>query len=313
MYTVVVFYVFLVSTTLSLQHTPFHTSTYVRASNKSLRMNDDHFDYLVIGGGSGGVASARKAAGYGAKVAICEKSALGGTCVNVGCVPKKVMFNAASVFESIHQASQFGITVDGFSLDWLKLKGARDAYVKRLNDIYLRVMINNKIRVYEGKATFVSPNEIEVGGKRVTANNILIAVGGRPAAPRLPGVEHCITSDGFFALEKQPRSVAVVGGGYIGVELAGVFQGLGTATTLLTLGDRPLPSFDTLITNTLLSEMKKQGIDFKPNTTTKEIVKHADGTLTIVTETEILGPFDQVRCLTFTCAINNIYELLKLI
>jgi glutathione reductase (NADPH) len=265
-----------------------------RYKYSTLDMSDTHFDYLVIGGGSGGMASARRAAGYGAKVAVIEKSALGGTCVNVGCVPKKVMFNAASVSETIHTSSNFGFEVKDVTFNWNALKVARDAYITRLNGIYSRMMVNNKIKVFDGIGTFVGPKSVKVNDQQLTADHILIAVGGKPYLPALPGIEHCISSDGFFKLDKQPKSVAVIGAGYIGVELAGVFHGLGTATTLFTQSATPLNGFDTLIVDTLTSEMKKQGIVFKPNENTKQIVKNADGSLTLIAESGTHGPFECV-------------------
>lgn len=255
---------------------------------------ETHFDYLVIGGGSGGVASAKRAASYGAKVGIIEKTAFGGTCVNVGCVPKKVMWNAASVNEVLHNADQFGFKVGEYSLDWAKLKTARDAYVTRLNGIYSRMMVSSKIQVFEGMGAFTGPNEVTVKDQKLTATNILIAVGGRPYIPKIPGAEYGISSDGFFKLTTQPKSVAVIGGGYIGVELAGVFQALGTRTSLFTSGATPLASFDSLVVSTLMSEMKKQGIEHVPNAFTKGIIKNADGSLTVQTETGSHGPYECV-------------------
>jgi glutathione reductase (NADPH) len=262
----------------------------------ALSMSDTHFDYLVIGAGSGGMASARRAAGYGAKVAVAEGGRLGGTCVNVGCVPKKVMFNAATVAEVLHDAGQFGFTVDGYRLDWKKLKDARDKYITRLNGIYGRNLEGSKVTTLDGMAAFSGLNSVTVSGQTYTADHILIAVGGKPfLPPQLKGVEHCISSDGFFRLDAQPKTVAVIGGGYIGVELAGVFHGLGTATQLFTRGARPLAGFDDIVVDTLLSEMKKQGLTYNNNQSPTEVVKNADGTLTITTQSgESFGPFDQV-------------------
>eukprot|EP00600_Ochromonadales_sp_CCMP1393_P008563 CAMPEP_0174961332 /NCGR_PEP_ID=MMETSP0004_2-20121128/4181_1 /TAXON_ID=420556 /ORGANISM="Ochromonas sp., Strain CCMP1393" /LENGTH=474 /DNA_ID=CAMNT_0016209765 /DNA_START=139 /DNA_END=1563 /DNA_ORIENTATION=- len=268
-------------------------------------MSDSHFDYLVIGAGSGGMASARRAAGYGVKVAVAEGARLGGTCVNVGCVPKKVMFNAATVAEVIHDAKQFCFDLDteGFKFNWKHMKDARDKYVTRLNGIYGRLLGNSEVTLLEGMAGFVDGKTVTVNGKQYTADNILIAVGGKPSVPSsgsLKGVEHCITSDGFFALEEQPQSVAVVGGGYIGVELAGVFHGLGTKTQLFTRGPKILRGFDDLIVDTLMSEMDKQGLTYNPNQGPTEIIKSdTDGKLTIKTESgEEFGPFDQVLLAT---------------
>lgn len=294
------------------------TSTYLRhnvankmTSTLSMEASDTHFDYLVIGGGSGGVASARRAAGYGAKVAIIEKTAMGGTCVNVGCVPKKVMYNAATVSEMLHEAKEFGFDVHGYDFNWGKIKVARDNYVKRLNGIYGRLLGNSKVTVFDGTASFGSKtNEIVVNDKTLTADHILIAVGGKPTIPNLPGAEYCISSDGFFALEKQPSRVAVIGGGYIGVELAGVLNSLGSHTELFTRGPRPLSGFDDLIVDTLLKEMKKQGLIYNNNQSPKEIVKGDDGMLTIKTASgESFGPFEQV--LMATGRVPNI-EPLKL-
>jgi glutathione reductase (NADPH) len=258
------------------------------------------YDYLVIGGGSGGVASARRAAGYGAKVCVVERAALGGTCVNVGCVPKKVMFNAATVAETIHTANHFGFQVEKVTFDWNTLKLARDAYITRLNGIYLNMLKNNKVDVLQGTASFVDSKTVCVtagdGTKMtVTAKNILIAVGGRPVMPSIPGVEHCISSDGFFALSSQPKSVAVVGGGYIGVELAGVFNALGTDTHLFTRGEKVLNGFDTMIVDGLLAEFKKQNLNYHPKQQPSSVVKGADGKLTLKMESGAsFGPYDQV-------------------
>eukprot|EP00962_Isochrysis_galbana_P044819 scaffold17477_cov103-Isochrysis_galbana.AAC.3 len=203
----------------------------VSARSGVLRMADspEAFDYLVIGGGSGGMASARRAATHGAKTCVIERARLGGTCVNVGCVPKKVMFNAASVLEILHQAEGYGITVGEAKFDMKAIKAKRDAYVKRLNGIYLNNLNNNGITFVAGDAKFVGPKVVEVDGKAYTAKHILIAVGGKPAVPDIPGAKELgITSDGFFELEEVPERVAVVGSGYIAVELAGILNVLGS-------------------------------------------------------------------------------------
>jgi glutathione reductase (NADPH) len=256
--------------------------------------SDGHYDYLVIGAGSGGMASARRAASYGVKVGVIEKSALGGTCVNLGCVPKKIMFNAATVNEIIHNSGHFGIKVDGSSFNWNYMKNARDAYLLRLNGIYGRNLANSKIELIDGYGSFSGSNSIVVGDKTFTADNICIAVGGKPTMPSIPGIEHCISSDGFFALEHQPKAVAVIGGGYVGVELAGVFHGLGTKTDLFTRADIPLKNFDTMIVDTLLSEMKKQGLNFNPNQSPVSVRKAADGLYMMSDNGKEFGPYDQV-------------------
>lgn len=254
-----------------------------------------HFDYLVIGAGSGGMASARRAAGYGAKVGVIEKSALGGTCVNLGCVPKKIMFNCASVNEILHDAKNFGFKVGESTFDWNYIKQARDSYLLRLNGIYAKNLANSKVEIINGFGSFSGPNEVTVGKEKYTADHILIAVGGKPYMPSIPGIEYCISSDGFFGLENQPKSVAVIGGGYIGVELAGVFHHLGTKTDWFVRENRPLKSFDTLIVDTLLSEMKKQGMALQCYQTPTEIRKNADKTLTMITAGgQEWGPYDQI-------------------
>lgn len=272
---------------------------HLRTKSRWMMRSDNHFDYLVIGGGSGGVASARRAATYGAKVSIIEGSAMGGTCVNVGCVPKKVMFNAATVAEIIHNAHHFGFAVESPKLDWAKLKSSRDAYVTRLNGIYGRMLQNSNVTAIDGFGSFVSQNEVKVGNVVYSADNICIAVGGKPLVPNFPGAEHCITSNGFFELESQPKSVAVIGAGYIGVELAGVLHALGTKTDLITRGDRPLANFDEVITRTLMNEMKKQGLNHRPNFNPTSVRKAADGQLYVVSSTgEELGPYEQVLLAT---------------
>ncbi|MEL7372264.1 MAG: FAD-dependent oxidoreductase, partial [Myxococcota bacterium] len=157
-----------------------------------------HFDYLVIGGGSGGLASARRASKHGAKVGIIESGRLGGTCVNVGCVPKKVMWNAASVAEALHDAQDYGFDVKPGAFDWKKVKDARDAYVQRLNGIYARNLDVDQVTSIEGHGKFVGPKTVEVNGQTYTADHILIAVGGRPRWPTIPGAELGMSSDGFF-------------------------------------------------------------------------------------------------------------------
>ena len=271
-----------------------------------------HYDYLVIGGGSGGMASARRAAGYGAKVCVIEKGKLGGTCVNVGCVPKKVMWNAATLNEQLHEAHHFGIEVGSVKFDWAKIKAYRDAYITRLNGIYSRMLGNNKIDVVQGTAAFTGERELTVDGKEVyTADHILVAVGGRPNMPNIKGIEHAINSDGFFALPSQPKRVAVVGGGYIGVELSGVFHGLGTKTQLFLRDSKPLAGFDSIIVDNLIKEMGKQKLEIVSDTQPKEIIKNSDGTLAMKTtrsgnsasasdsssnasEETIHGPFDAI-------------------
>lgn len=258
---------------------------------------ENHFEYLVIGAGSGGIASARRAAQWGAKVAVVERGALGGTCVNVGCVPKKVMFNAATVNEMLHAAKNYGFkgVTEGASFDWGTLKEARDKYIVRLNGIYGNNLKNNGVELIEGLASFSGPKSVAVGDACYTADHILIAVGGKTSMPDLPGIEHCIDSDGFFLLESQPKKVAVIGAGYIAVEMAGIFNALETDTTLFVRGDKALRRFDPLLADTLDSEMKKQGLAVVPQATPAAVQKEADGTLTLTLEDgSVHGGFDTV-------------------
>ena len=208
-----------------------------------------HFEYLVLGGGSGGIASARRAAEFGVKVGLIESGRLGGTCVNVGCVPKKLMFCAANLREEILQdACDYGLQVDGNAkFDWSKFVQKRDAYIERLNGIYQRNLDNSKVDIIKGMAKFVGDKKVEVDGSLYTADHILVAVGGRPLIPDIPGSEHGITSDGFFELKDQPGKVVVVGAGYIAVEMAQIFAGLGSNTTLCIRGSKVLRSFDDLV------------------------------------------------------------------
>lgn len=229
-------------------------------ASRGLSMAAD-FDYLVIGGGSGGMASARRAAQYGAKVAVVERSRMGGTCVNVGCVPKKVMFNAATVAEYMHEAAEFGFKdVGAFRFDWAEMKRRRDAYVLRLNGIYENNLKNSDITMIRGEASLAGGNRVTVGGETYTADHILVAPGGYPTPLEVPGGDLVSNSDDFFAAEEQPKKVAVLGAGYIAVEMAGIFNALGSDTTLLTRGATPLRNFDDMVVDRLMVEMDRQGL-----------------------------------------------------
>ena len=190
------------------------------------------FDYLVIGGGSGGIASARRAAALGARVALIEAGRLGGTCVNVGCVPKKVMFNAASIAQALGDAPSYGFTLDVLGFDWQKLQRGRDAYVARLNDIYAQNLERAGVQVFRGQARFESDRSVVVGKDRLSAPHTLVAVGGSPRWPALPGAELGMVSDDVFRIAQRPARLLIVGAGYVAVEFAGVFAALGTHVTL---------------------------------------------------------------------------------
>lgn len=224
-------------------------------------------DYLVLGGGSGGLASARKASGmYGAKVIAVEVARLGGTCVNVGCVPKKVTWYAASIADTIKDAKHYGFSVKQTApFGWHMFKEKRDAYVKRLNGIYETNLLNDKVEYLHGLARFIDPHKVKVTLDDNTeidikAEKILVATGGHPDVPNVPGAEHGITSDGFFELDEQPKKVGVVGAGYIAVELAGMFHALGTETHMFIRHDKFLRTFDPIIQEKVVAEYERQGI-----------------------------------------------------
>ncbi len=218
------------------------------------------FDLISIGGGSGGLACAQRAAEYGAKAAVIESHRLGGTCVNVGCVPKKVMWNAASVALSLADAGDYGFDVDVRANDWALLKQKRDAYILRLNGIYARNLGAKGVTLVRGSARFVDSHTVEVGGTRMTAPHIVIATGGLPMVPDLPGAGLGITSDGFFALERRPQRVAIVGSGYVACELAGAFHELGTQVELFIRKDHVLTHFDAMLGKSLMREMRAEGM-----------------------------------------------------
>ena len=220
-----------------------------------------NYDLIILGGGSGGIASANRAAKYGAKVALVEQSYLGGTCVNLGCVPKKIMFNASMIAEMLRKSPDFGFDPVEVRLNWQTLVSKRNAYIEKLRENYSNRLAQNNITNLHGKGLFVAANTIEVEGKHYKAEHIIIATGGEPIMPNdMPGIELAIDSDGFFSLEARPDKVAIIGSGYIGVELAGVLHGLGAETHLLIRGERPLSRFDSLLGDTLLELMSQQGI-----------------------------------------------------
>jgi glutathione reductase (NADPH) len=240
------------------------------------------FDYICIGGGSGGIASANRAAKHGKKVAIIEARHMGGTCVNVGCVPKKVMWFGAQVAEAIHRYGPdygFDVTVNKF--DWQTLVNSREAYIKRIHGSYDNVLAKNDITVINGFASFVDKNTLEIDGKQYTADHILIATGGRPTVPNIPGAELGITSDGFFELTAQPKRVVVVGAGYIAVELAGVLHSLGSETHLVVRKHSPIRSFDPMISETLVELMAEDGPTLHTHRVPEKLEKNSDGSLTI--------------------------------
>ncbi|MGG7671376.1 glutathione-disulfide reductase [Pseudomonas sp. WC2] len=237
------------------------------------------FDLYVIGAGSGGVRAARFAAGFGAKVAVAESRYLGGTCVNVGCVPKKLLVYGAHFAEDFEQASGFGWSLGEANFDWATLIANKDREIDRLNGIYRNLLVNSGVTLHEAHAKIVGPHEVEVNGERFTAKNILIATGGWPQIPEIPGREHAIGSNEAFFLKELPKRVLVVGGGYIAVEFAGIFHGLGANTTLLYRGDLFLRGFDGSVRKHLQEELTKRGLDLQFNADIARIDKQADGSL----------------------------------
>ena len=237
------------------------------------------FDLFVVGAGSGGVRAARFAAGFGAKVAVAESRYLGGTCVNVGCVPKKLLVYGAHFAEDFEQASGFGWSLGEASFDWATLIANKDREIHRLNGIYRNLLVNSGVTLIEGHAKLTGPHEVEVNGKRHTAKHILIATGGWPQIPEIPGHEHAITSNEAFFLKELPKRVLVVGGGYIAVEFAGIFHGLGAQTSLLYRGDMFLRGFDGSVRKHLHEELTKRGMDVQFNADIARIDKQADGSL----------------------------------
>jgi glutathione reductase (NADPH) len=219
-----------------------------------------HFDFLCIGGGSGGIAAAQRAAEYGASVGLIERGRLGGTCVNVGCVPKKVMWNAAGIAGALLDATDYGFDSLLRSHDWQLLKQRRDAYILRLNRIYEQNLAKRHVALLKGSAKFLDAKTVEIAGERVTGRHVLIATGCAPLVPQVPGAELGITSDGFFELERQPRRVGIVGSGYVACELGGAFRALGSEVSLFVRRNRVLGSFDPMLGGALLREMQSAGI-----------------------------------------------------
>lgn len=220
------------------------------------------FDLFVIGAGSGGVRAARLAGALGKRVAIAEESRLGGTCVNRGCIPKKLYAYAAHFSEDFDDAAGFGWTVGPRQFDWRKLVAAKETELARLNAIYARILGDNHVVTLTGRATLRDAHTVAVNGKTYTAETILISTGARPQRVEFPGVEHTITSDEAFDLPEFPKRVVVAGGGYIALEFASIFRGLGADVTLVYRGAQFLRHFDQDVSEALFEEMSKKGIHF---------------------------------------------------
>lgn len=252
------------------------------------------FDYLVIGGGSGGIASARRAAAYGARVGLIEADRIGGTCVNVGCVPKKIMWTTSRMAEMLHDAPFYGFDIERNGFDWRVIKRARDRYIERLRKIYDKGLeVSGVIRI-EGRARFSGQREVTVGDETYRGDHVLIATGGRPMVPDLPGADLGITSDGFFALQTQPKRVVIVGAGYTAVELAGLLNGLGSQVVMLLRKDRLLRDFDPALRETLMEEMEAAGINIFSCIHLRAVERGEDGRLALIhgDNDSILGGID---------------------
>ena len=254
----------------------------------------EKFDLLVIGGGSGGLAHAQRAAEYGVKAAVVEYQPLGGTCVNVGCVPKKVMWYASHLSHDLSHAVDYGYDLKVEGHNWGALKARRDAYIKRLNDIYGNNLDKRGVTHIVGAARMVDAHTVVVDGHEYTAERIVIATGGRPIMPTIPGAEYGITSDGFFELEEQPKRVLIAGSGYVAVELAGVFSGLGSETQIVVRKDSVLRSFDKMLSQELMDTMRKDGIALDTGVIPSALTQTDDGLILSAEDGREFGPVDAV-------------------
>jgi glutathione reductase (NADPH) len=228
-------------------------------------MNVAQYDYdlFTIGAGSGGVRASRMSASFGAKVVVAEERYLGGTCVNVGCIPKKLLVYASHYGEDFNDASGYGWSASERRVDWAQLIANKNREISRLNGVYGKILGDAGVKILEGHASVIDPHTVEVDGKKFTAKYILVATGSWPVVPKFPGSEHAITSNEAFYLPALPEKVIIVGGGYVGVEFAGIFHGLGAHTTQLYRGQLFLRGFDEDIRRTLADEMRKRGIDLR--------------------------------------------------
>ena len=237
------------------------------------------YDLFTLGAGSGGVRASRVAAGHGARVAIAESHRVGGTCVIRGCVPKKLLTYAAHFSRDFEDAAGYGWSVGRTEFSWPALMAAKDREIARLEGVYRSLLAQSKVETIDGRATIVDPHTVEVAGRRITARHILVATGGAPVRPDIPGAQLCITSDEAFELRELPRRVLVIGGGYVAVEFAGILRGLGAAVTLACRGARVLRGFDEDVRAHLSAELVGHGIDLRAGTVPESVQRLPDGTL----------------------------------
>ncbi len=239
-------------------------------------MTDFDYDLITIGAGSGGVRASRRSAQMGARVAVIEESRVGGTCVIRGCVPKKLLIYGAHFADDMEDAAGYGWTPGPVEFDWSKLIAAKDREIDRLNGIYLRILSENKVDLLAGRGRIIDRNTVEVAGRTLTAANILIAVGGWPSMPDIPGIEHVISSNEALDLKALPKSMVIVGAGFIAVEFAGIFNALGVDVTLVLRADTILRGFDEDLRLTLADEMTKRGINLRTESVVRSIEKNGD-------------------------------------
>ena len=257
------------------------------------KVGSDHYDLIALGAGSGGIATVNRAASYGARCAIIESdSKLGGTCVNRGCVPKIVMWYGAAMSHALDDASGYGFDIERKGFAWNKLVKSREEYIGRINKSYENVLSKAPVDVFNGHGRLIDANTLEVGDSRLTADRILLATGGTPTLPDVPGAELGISSDGFFELQERPERVAVVGAGYIAVELAGMLSALGSATSLVLRKDKVLRSFDSMLSERLEAEMRAAGVSFVTKFQLESVSQSADGIVLHAKDGSTTDPFD---------------------
>ena len=243
-------------------------------------MSSYAYDLITIGGGSGGVRASRMSAGFGARVALIEERELGGTCVNVGCIPKKLLSYAAHYSRDFTEAAGFGWSFGSRAFDWAQLIAAKDLEIARLNGVYAQVLATAGVEVIKGRGVVVDAHTVRAGGRTLTAQHILIATGGWPVIPDIPGAEHAITSNEAFHLERLPRRVTIVGGGYIAVEFCSIFNGLGSNVRLVHRGGQLLRGFDHDLGRVLVEEMAHKGVTLMLNSSIEHI-RRTDGTMIV--------------------------------
>jgi glutathione reductase (NADPH) len=255
----------------------------------------DQYDLIVIGGGSGGLAAAKRAAEYGARVVLVESGRLGGACVNVGCVPKKVMWNAADLAAGLQDAPEYGFRLTSDGHDWPVMKKKRDAYVLRLNGIHESLLSKYKVELVRGHGRILDAHTVLAADRKLHAKHIIVATGSRPLVPAIPGAELGITSDGFFDLEDRPQRVAVVGSGYIAIEVTGILAGLGAKTTLVLRRESCLKGFDTMIGQATMKVFRDGGVEVATSAWPESLARNADGALVLTArDGRRLQPFDTV-------------------